>query len=155
MIRMTRQADYGVVLMTHLATQPERIVKAPEMAAETQLPGPMVSKILKLLAKGGLVESHRGAKGGYSLARAPHEISMAAIIAAIEGPIAITECIDDGPGECSQEAFCPVRGNWNRINEGIRQALEAISLAEMTHPLTSPVVTLGESSSSSHTVEAR
>lgn len=144
MIRITKQTDYGIVLLTHLAAQPERQLNAPELAAETQLPVPMVSKILKLLVREGLLLSHRGVKGGYSLARLPGEITMAEIIAALEGPIAITECIDVS-SDCSHERLCPVRSNWQRINAAVRGALEGITLAEMTTPL-SPVqklVTLG------------
>ena len=95
MIRITKQTDYGIVLLTHLAANPERQYTAPELAAEARLPLPMVSKILKLLARDGLLASHRGVKGGYSLARPAEEISMAEIIAALEGPIAITECVSD------------------------------------------------------------
>jgi len=134
MIRITKQTDYGIVLLTHLASQPERQLNAPELASETQLPLPMVSKILKLLVREGLLLSHRGVKGGYSLARHPGEISMAEIIAALEGPIAITECIDES-SDCSHERLCPVRSNWQRINAAVRGALEGITLAEMTHPL--------------------
>jgi FeS assembly SUF system regulator len=104
---------------------------------------PTVSKILKILARAELLSSHRGVKGGYTLDRAPERITMTEIIGALDGPIAITECIDDTPGECSQESFCPVRGNWQRINLAIRRALDQISLAEMTHPLSSSLVTLG------------
>lgn len=136
MIRMTKQADYGIVLMTHMARQPERLFNAPELAGEANLSQPMVSKILKPLARAGLLESQRGVNGGYSLARTAEEISVADIIAAVDGPIAITECIDDGPGACSQEALCPVRGNWQLINEVIRRGLAGISLAEMTQPMT-------------------
>lgn len=135
MIRMTKQADYGIVLMTRLASEPERQFSAPELADECQLPQPTVSKILKALARGELLESHRGVKGGYALARDPEQINVAEIITALEGPIAITECIDDAPGECCQEPICPVRGNWQRINVAIRMALEQIKLAEMTHTI--------------------
>ncbi len=143
MIRITKQSDYGIVLMTRLASEPDQLHNAAALAAEAQLPAPTVSKILKLLAKAGLLESHRGVKGGYSLTRPPESISMAEIIGTLEGPIAITECIEDGPGECSQESFCAVRGNWQRINLAIRQALEAITLAEMTEPL-NRLVTIGD-----------
>jgi FeS assembly SUF system regulator len=146
MIRMTKQADYGIVLMTRMAGSPERLFTAPELATESHLPQPTVSKVLKLLARGGLLESHRGVKGGYTLAQEPEGISVAEVIDALDGPISITECIDDAPGECSQEAICPVRGNWQRINRAIREALEAISLAEMVHPLPHDLVTLGGSS---------
>jgi FeS assembly SUF system regulator len=145
MIRMTKQADYGIVLMTHMAGEPRRQFTAGELAEETHLPAPTVSKILKILARQGLLGSHRGVKGGYSLARDTRTITMAQIISALEGPIAITECIDDTPGECSQEPSCAVRGNWQRINDAIRHALETITLAEMAQPLPQRLVTLGHS----------
>lgn len=142
MIRITKQTDYGIVLLTHLSANSERQFNAPDLAAEARLPLPMVSKILKLLARDGLLTSHRGVKGGYSLARAPQLISMAEIIAALEGPIAITECIDEN-GDCAHEARCQVRGNWQRINEAVLAALKGITLAEMALPLSPKLVTLG------------
>jgi FeS assembly SUF system regulator len=146
MIRITKQTDYGIVLLTHLSAQPERQYNAPDLAAEAQLPLPMVSKILKHLAREGLLLSHRGVKGGYSLARPPREISMAEIISALEGPIAITECIDE-MGNCFHEPICQVRSNWQRINDAVRGALAGITLAEMALPFTShgeaKLVTLG------------
>jgi len=141
MIRITKQTDYGIVLLTHLAANPERQYNAPDLAAEAHLPLPMVSKILKLLAREGLLVSHRGVKGGYSLARQPEAINMAEIIAALEGPIALTECIRV-EGDCFHEPLCPVRSNWRRINQAVRTALEGITLAEMAHPRLK-LVTLG------------
>lgn len=143
MIRITKQTDYGIVLLTKLTAVPERRFSAPELAAESQLPLPMVSKILKELARAGLLTSHRGVHGGYALARDPHEISINEVISALEGPIAITECIDDAPGACDKQPFCPVSGNWGRINLAIREALDGISLSEMSHP-ESKLVTLGD-----------
>lgn len=135
MLRITKQADYGIVLLSHLAHQPERLFSATELAAETNLPQPIVGKILKLLARDGVLESQRGAKGGYALSRPSDEISVAEIVEALEGPIAVTECIDEAPGECQQEARCPMRGPWQRINSAIREALEGISLRQMAEPL--------------------
>ena len=143
MIRITRQADYGIVLMTRLAADPERLYNAPELAENAGLPQPIVRKILKLLTREGLLASHRGVKGGYSLERAPESISIAEVIAALDGPIAITECITDAPGESDREPTCGVRTNWQRINHAILGALEQISLAEMIQPLPSPLVALG------------
>lgn len=148
MIRITKQTDYGIVLLTHMAGQPDHQYNAPDLAAEAHLPLPMASKILKLLAREGVLVSHRGVKGGYSLARHPRAISMAEIIAALEGPIAITECIDE-EGDCAHERLCPVRSNWHRINEAVLGALQSITLAEMVHPLaplSQRLVTLGRGS---------
>lgn len=142
MIRITKQTDYGIVLLTHLAAHPDRPYNAPELSAEARLPLPMVSKILKLLARDGLLTSHRGVKGGYSLSRPAGEISMAEIIASLEGPIAITECISVD-SDCTHEALCPVRSNWQRINQAVRAALEGITLAEMARPQRQELVTLG------------
>lgn len=147
MLRMTKQADYAIVLLTSMASRPDRQVNASEIADSTGLPQPIVSKILKLLARQDLLSSHRGAKGGYRLARRADEISVAAIIEAVEGPISITECVDDAPGECSQEPICPVRSNWRRINRAVRQALDGITLQEMTQPISPHLVTLGGSQS--------
>ena len=155
MIRMTKQADYGIVLLTRLAQEPGRLFNATELAHDTQLPAPTVSKILKILARGGLLSSHRGVKGGYALARAADRITVAQINSALDGPIAITECIDDTPGECTQESFCSVRGNWQRINEAIRSALEEITLAEMTHPFGGGLVALGSGATREKQDEAR
>ena len=148
MLRMTKTADYAIVLLTRMASREDRIFNAPEMAQQTGLPAPTVSKILKILARDGLLRSHRGAKGGYSLERAPEDVSVVEIITAVDGPVGITECIDDAPGECGQESVCPVRGNWQRINEAIRQALEDITLAEMVPPASQGLVSLGDGSGS-------
>jgi FeS assembly SUF system regulator len=143
MLRITRQTDYGIVLLSRMAAEPERMFTAPDLAEEAQLPLPTVSKVLKLLARDGLLDSHRGAKGGYSLSRIPERITVAEIIGCLEGPIAMTECIDDGPGACDQEGFCPVEGNWQIINEAIRTALERITLHRMARPLPDRLVQLG------------
>ncbi len=132
MIRITKQTDYGIVLLTRMAGGSERLFTAPELAEAAQIPQPTVQKVLKLLARHGLLDSHRGVKGGYALARSPEEISVADVISALEGPIALTECVDEGPGDCAKTAFCPVRPNWQRINDVVRDALQGITLMEMT-----------------------
>jgi FeS assembly SUF system regulator len=133
-IRLSRLTDYGIVLMAHLASREAgRIHNAREVAAEAGLPLPVVSKILKALARDGLLESQRGAKGGYSLARAPEAITVPEMISALEGPIGLTECTQH-PGACPQEASCHVREPWQRINQAVRGALERITLAELAAP---------------------
>ena len=133
LIRLSKLADYGIVMMTHMARDAGRQQTAPEIAAQSHLPLPMASKILKGLAHARLLVSHRGAKGGYGLARPAHQISVADVIVALEGPIALTACIEHAPGECDIEALCPARANWQRINRAIREALEGITLMEMAH----------------------
>ncbi len=135
MLRMTKQADYGIVLMTAMADEPGRLFAAQELAAATRIPSPTVSKILKLLARERLLSSQRGAKGGYLLALRPDEITVAAMVTALDGPIAFTECVEDAPGVCSQEAVCRLRSSWQQINVALKNTLEGISLAELTRPL--------------------
>ncbi len=134
MIRMSRLADYGVVLMTQLAARRQVLTTAPELSLLSGLPVPTVSKILKALAQDGLIESHRGNKGGYALVRRAEEVSMAEIIRALEGPIALTECVDAEVGSCDFETKCPTRTNWGKINAAVIGALEGISLAQMQTP---------------------
>jgi len=100
---------------------------------------PVASKVLKLLSKGGLLISQRGIKGGYGLARPPEEITIAAIICAMEGPIAVTEC-SGTRRNCELQLGCPVRTNWHLINGAIQSALEKITLAEMAQPLHQPLI---------------
>jgi len=143
MLRITKQSDYAIVLMTHIASTEDRWQNASELATQAGLPQPIVSKILKLLTRGRLLESQRGVKGGYCLAHPAARITVAEIIEALEGPISVTECVEEAPGECTQEAFCPVRGNWQRINHVLRDALSEITLEEMARPSTPALVTLG------------
>jgi FeS assembly SUF system regulator len=134
MIRISRLTDYGIVLMSYMATHPERVHNAAEVAADAHLPLPTVSKLLRLLTHEGLLESHRGVKGGYLLAKRPEDISLAGIIRALDGPIALTTCTTSSPGDCEHEPICPLRSHWRRINLAIRAALESIPLSEMSLP---------------------
>jgi FeS assembly SUF system regulator len=134
MIRLSRLADYGVALAGRMASSPERSFNAFDLAEAAGLPAPTVSKILALLARGGVLLSQRGAKGGYRLARGPSEISLAEIIGALDGPIALTLCLEQGDGACDVEQLCPSRRGWHSINDAIRKAFEDVSLAEMCGP---------------------
>ena len=133
MLRMSKLADYSTVVLSVLAREPQRTRNAAELALESSTPLPTVSKILKTLAKNGLLSSVRGASGGYLLAKAPSEISVADIILAMEGPIGLTEC-GSGPGVCVQESTCSLRHHWNRINDAVREALGKVTLAELAVP---------------------
>ena len=131
MVRMSKLTDYAIVLLTLLATDESATThNAREVAARASLPFPVVSKILKALARAGLLVSHRGAKGGYALARPPEEISVADAIRAMEGPIALTECAAGG-GQCQQESTCEVRSPWQRVNDLVRDRLEQVPLTEL------------------------
>lgn len=133
MLRLTKLTDYGTQVMTYLAHEPGSVHAAAEVAGSLHLSLPTVTKILKILAREGLLASHRGTKGGYALARAPERISVAQVVQAMEGPIGLTEC-GSAPGVCVQESSCSVRGNWQVINRALLTALENVSLAHMAAP---------------------
>ena len=130
MFRVSKLTDYGTVMMTYLAREPNRVCNARDITLHTHVALPTVSKLLKLLTRHNLLISHRGAKGGYSLARSPEEISIAEIIDALEGDLALTEC-SHMEGECAIEDWCAIRGNWQLINRAVHNALRDISLADM------------------------
>jgi len=142
MLRISKMTDYAVVLATHMAAA-EGPHAARDLALHTQIPEPTASKVLKKLARAGVVTSQRGAKGGYALARAPQQIGIHEVIEAIEGPIAVTECSDESNESfCEYETSCGVRANWQRINSAVQSALSEITLAEMAIPGTAELVSL-------------
>jgi len=144
MIRIAKLTDYAIVLLTYFAGEPDQPVhNARDLAEMAHVPLPTVSKILKALLRGDLLVSQRGVNGGYRLARAPKDISVAEIIGAIEGPIAMTECSAMPSGLCDLEPVCPVGSNWQKINQVVGRALQDLTLADMTHPLPSRVRTSG------------
>src|ERR1700722_12342417 len=108
---------------------------ARDLALESKLPLSTVSKLLKELLQSGLVVSHRGTKGGYVLAREPQDISLIEIIAAIEGPLALTECSADATSACNIEPSCPIKNNQRIINQAFRGVLEKITLSDLVQPL--------------------
>ena len=130
MLRMSKLTDYGTLVLSELAARGSDPASAGAVAGTTHLALPTVSKLLKALARSGLVVSTRGAQGGYRLARAPTDITAAEIIDALEGPVAITQCSADD-GSCTLEAYCRVGRAWQRINLSIREALEDITLADL------------------------
>lgn len=134
MIRITKATDYGILLLSQFARRAEQgVMNAKDLAGTTHVPLPMVGKILKMLAHGGLLESHRGARGGYSLSRSPYDIPLTQIITAIEGPFALTEC-GEGPGVCSLEVNCPLQSSWLRLNEAVWKALNDVTLGDIASP---------------------
>ncbi|GAB3458710.1 SUF system Fe-S cluster assembly regulator [Insolitispirillum peregrinum] len=131
MFRINKLTDYAVALLVDMA-RTGCVRSAQQIASDTGVPLPTVAKIMKLLAKDGLVQSIRGAAGGYGLGRAPREITVAHMIQAIEGPIALTSCVETSPDEeCGIEALCPMHGHWNRVNNAVHRALSEVTLADM------------------------
>jgi FeS assembly SUF system regulator len=136
MIRLAKLSDYGLVLMTLIAREKGGVVHtARDLAGGSRLPLPTVSKLLKQLLQSGLLVSHRGIKGGYSLAREAAEVSLAEIISAIEGPIALTDCSTDITGLCDLEECCPIKRNQRVISQVVRGALEKVTLSDLIQPL--------------------
>ncbi len=130
MLRLSKLADYAVVVLVRLS-QAAPCQTSPGVSAAVGIPEPTVAKVLKALATAGLVSSQRGARGGYRLAQPLSQISVAAVVTAIDGPIALTACVKGSSVGCEAECMCPVRGRWDLVNIAIREALSAISLADM------------------------
>ncbi len=136
MFRLGRLTDYAVALLTHMAGGDKFVWAASDLADKTGLPLPTVSKILKQLAKSGVLTAQRGAAGGYRLARAPTDISIVMIVEAMDGPLAITDCADHRDRKtCLIRTICPMTDGWTKINAAIRAALESVSLADMAGKL--------------------
>lgn len=133
-MRLSRLADFAVVLMTHVAQHHETIHTAAEVALATQLPAPTVAKVLARLCREGLLSSIRGVKGGYRLARPSATISVGAVVSAVDGPVALTQCIRSGLSRCEIEAVCPSRVGLHRINAAVLKTLDDVSLADIAAP---------------------
>ncbi len=138
MLRMSKLADYGTVVMALMARAPQALHSAAGLAERLSIGAPTVSKILKMLAREGLVVSTRGAQGGYRLPRSPSAISVAEIIRAMEGPIGMTEC-STTPGLCCQESQCTVRANWVHVNRIVLGVLDGITLEQLNRPVPATV----------------
>ena len=130
MLKLSKLCDYAGVIMAQMARTPDQPMAATEIAQGTGLPHPTVSKTLKLLLRAGLLQSRRGAQGGYQLARHPHQIRASDIIAAIEGPVAMTSC-SHGDQQCDIAATCRVGDNWQRVSRAIHELLESVTLAQL------------------------
>lgn len=137
MLRLSKLTDYATVILSHMAKDSGELYAAVEVAEATGIGLPTVSKILKILVNARVVVSSRGVNGGYALARPPERISVAEVISALEGPIAVTECSISHEG-CEQASGCGISGNWSLINKAIRNTLESISLADMIKPVHRP-----------------
>ncbi len=178
MFKLSKTTDYGIVLMAELASAsvsdsesgsesqfddlPQATRNARDLAAHSDLPVPMVSKILKALAREGLLISQRGSKGGYSLARDPKDLPVAEMIRVLEGPLALTDCAI-GPSLCEHESGCAVREPWQQISRVVESALSGISLFDlvadrvkektMSAPLSAPLSASSSAANMSPTLQ--
>jgi FeS assembly SUF system regulator len=130
MLRLSKLTDYAVVVLARLS-RADGVQTSPGIAASIGIPEPTVAKVLKTLAAGGLVVSQRGARGGYRLLRPLSAIPVGDVIAAVDGPIALTACVDGSAVECESRGLCPMHGRWDPVNDAIQQALSNITLADM------------------------
>ncbi|WP_174297851.1 SUF system Fe-S cluster assembly regulator [Sphingomonas bacterium] len=134
-MRLSSLADYAIVMMTAAARYGvgERL-NATRLADETRVPLPTAQKLVSRLASAGLIESTRGTGGGFVLARAAAAISLADVIEAVEGPIALTTCVDTATHDCALDHHCSVKPHWAVVNEAVRGALAGVSLATLSSP---------------------
>lgn len=133
MLRLSNLADYGVVVMTAAARSVAdgRLTSAAQVSVLTGIPAPTVAKLMGQLGRAGLLSSQRGVSGGFTLARSPGEISLADIVEAIDGPIALTHCGQPGADCCNLSTSCQVKPHWAPVNRAVRDALASVSLAEL------------------------
>lgn len=134
-MRLSNMADYAVVTMSAAARHCGGVrVSATDLAGETGLPLPTVQKLVSLLTRAHLLRSARGAHGGLQLARPAAAISLADIVEAVEGPIAIASCCEDGRHDCALEGACAVQPHWAKVNTTLRSALAAVPLTQLARP---------------------
>lgn len=131
MIRMSKLADYSFILLIQMTNKDKPVWSASELTSCTTLPAPTVAKLMKLMAKSGIVSAQRGAMGGYRLALPTHKIPIARIIEAVDGPIALTDCVGPGTLDCAVKRLCPMHGGWNKVNKAVRAALEGVVLSDL------------------------
>jgi FeS assembly SUF system regulator len=149
-MRLTSLADYAVVMMAAAARHREGTrLSATLLAGETGVPLPTAQKLMGRLASAGLLTSARGTGGGFQLAREAGGISLADIIEAVEGPIAMTTCVDEARSDCALDGHCQVKPHLNVANAAVRGALAAVSLASLATPSARPAPVDGLSFSSS------
>src|SRR5262252_5106717 len=130
MLRIGKLTDYATLLLATLAADRASLLTAARLSEKTHIAPPTVAKLMKQMHRAGLVNSARGTHGGYQLARGPEHISAAAILDALEGPIALTEC-SAGSGQCGIEHTCSVGRTWQRLSLAVRRSLNEVSLAQL------------------------
>ena len=133
MIKLSKLTDYAVVVLTALAERSGQVVAVSVLSKETGPPEPTVSKGLKQLSSAGVIESERGANGGYKLPVGPQDVKIIDVITAMDGPVAIAACVEEHGADCNYKEKCPIKGKWDPVNNAILGALEGVSLADMVN----------------------
>jgi FeS assembly SUF system regulator len=136
MLKISKLSDYAIVVLSRLAVERGEVLTTSNLSSETGIPEPTVSKVLKLLSKQKIVISVRGANGGYRLERAPTHITVTELITALEGPIALTTCLDEEKNDCMIDALCPLKGGWGKVNRAVKSALDEVALSDLLIPIT-------------------
>jgi Rrf2 family protein len=140
MLTLTRKTHYALIALAHLATEPDGFSSAREIAEQYHLPLPLLMNLLKQLTQQDLVHSVRGPKGGYTLARRPADITLTAVVRAVEGPIHITQCVPERDGAqvedeevaaCVRIGSCPVRSSLERLHRWMMDYLDSVTLADV------------------------
>ncbi|OGT37757.1 MAG: SUF system Fe-S cluster assembly regulator [Gammaproteobacteria bacterium RIFCSPHIGHO2_12_FULL_37_14] len=134
MLRISKLADYAMLVMTNMAKRPEAVLSASLLAEALHLTVPTVSKVLKMLSEADLVASVRGPEGGYHLARPAQQVTVADVVMAIEGKLSMTECCQM-QGLCNIESMCTMKENWLKINKIIYSMLSQLTIMDMSEPL--------------------
>ncbi|MDE0723109.1 MAG: SUF system Fe-S cluster assembly regulator [Alphaproteobacteria bacterium] len=139
MMKLSKMSDYAVVMMTLMGADPLANHTATTVAEKSGLTVPTVRKLMKMLSKAGLLNSTRGVNGGYTFAKNPNMINVSEIIEAVDGPIAMTTCLDRTQTTCVMDSHCPTKDRWHVINDAVRTALQAVTLGQFIEP-TNPLV---------------
>lgn len=135
MIKVSRMADYAILLVCKMSSVEDKVYSAHELSTITALKITTISKILTKLTKAKVTNSIRGVAGGYKLMMKAEDISIGDIIDIIDGQVALTVCVDEDKNHsCDLESMCPSQGNWQVINNTVRNALNSVSIAEMANP---------------------
>ncbi len=135
MIKLSKLSDYAIVVLSILAREQGRLMTAAGLSSASGIPEPTVAKVLKLLSKESVITSTRGVNGGYMLERDPTQISVTELITALEGPIALTACVEGSDDECGIESICPMSGKWQKVNATIKTALDGLPLSDLLIPV--------------------
>mgnify|MGYP001195414905 FL=1 len=134
MIKLNKITDYAVVILGLLSSRHPNKFSTSKISSDTGLSIPTVAKVCKLLNNANLIQAGRGAHGGYFCETSPSDISVAVIVEAIDGPIAITACIEESEDLCDTQSICLLSGNWNKANNAILDALKSVTLSDLLNP---------------------